>query len=133
MNQTLRYLILSILACALLLSCEQSGQSDKTLKVRPDPRHNGRYVSQFPVMSTDATIIVAASDQDTAQEMIEKAAERIKRVDRLMSSYRDGSEVSRINEAGANEDVEVSDITLRVLHTAKDITQMTKGAFDITY
>ncbi len=130
MTHTLKHVVMAVLACLLLLSCSKN---EPTLNIRRDPAHDGRYVCQFSVMSTDAGIMVTADTKASARQMISRAVSRITRVTRLMSTYRDDSDISRINAKGEEGPVKVDGKTLHVLRASKDFYRLTNGAFDITY
>jgi thiamine biosynthesis lipoprotein len=54
-------------------------------------------------------------------------------VEELMSSYRPDSDVGRLNARGADGPVAVSAETMAVLRRAVEISELTEGAFDVTY
>lgn len=60
------------------------------------------------------------------------ALQAIDRVDRLMSTYRDDSELSRVNRLASHQPVSVSRETFELLAKALDYSRTTGGAFDIT-
>jgi FAD:protein FMN transferase len=53
-------------------------------------------------------------------------------IDRLMSNYRDDSELSRLNRDAAHDAVAVSDPMFSVLDAAQRISEQSGGAFDVT-
>jgi len=57
---------------------------------------------------------------------------RLVRVDELMSTYKQDSEVSRFNAAPPGEWFEISVETFEVIKLAQHISHQTQGAFDIT-
>jgi thiamine biosynthesis lipoprotein len=65
--------------------------------------------------------------------MFEAALPQVQLVERLMSTFRAESDVSRLNQSGAQEPVTVSQHTLRVLRKAVEVSGLTDGAFDVTY
>ncbi|KPK41468.1 MAG: hypothetical protein AMJ78_05430 [Omnitrophica WOR_2 bacterium SM23_29] len=86
------------------------------------------------VMGTSVVISVFDSDKSkqTIKAAVDAAFEEIKRVDTLMSNYKDNSEVSEINRLKGGERIKVSDETMEVLRRSREISALTKGAFDIT-
>lgn len=66
----------------------------------------------------------------------EKAAEavflRLAQIDELMDMYSEDSDVAKINRAAAFEEVKVSSDTFNVISAAFEISEISKGAFDIT-
>jgi len=55
------------------------------------------------------------------------------RIDRQMSRYREDSELSRLNRQAAEGPVEVSDSLFTVLQEALRVSELSEGAFDITF
>lgn len=70
-----------------------------------------------------------APDAAALQEGIDR---RLAEIDLHMSTYRGDSEVSRFNQAAADQWFPVSADTAAVVHRAQEISQWTDGAFDVT-
>ena len=77
------------------------------------------------IMGTMVEITVIPPDD----EAIKAAFEEIKKVDVLMSTYKENSEVSILNREGENR---LSAETLQVIREAINFSEITGGAFDIT-
>jgi len=84
------------------------------------------------VMGTFARVVAVASDEQTAQRSIEAAFKQLHRLDRLMSSYKSDSELTRINRTAGEKPVKISPETFSLLEESGRYWQMTDGAFDIT-
>ena len=69
---------------------------------------------------------------DESKEATEAVFEEIKRIENLMSMYNETSDVYRINNAKAGEEISVFPDTYEVLRTAQEIAKESDGAFDIT-
>lgn len=82
------------------------------------------------LMGTFVTISVYDGDRSRASSAIEHAFEAIEKVDRLMSTYKKDSEVSRLNRNGYLDFV--SSELAYVLRKARQYSEMSDGAFDIT-
>jgi thiamine biosynthesis lipoprotein len=67
-----------------------------------------------------------------AKRAVEAAFQRMVEVDHLMSSFRQDSEIGRINAAAGLQGVPVGPETFRVLAEAQRIAEMSGGAFDAT-
>jgi thiamine biosynthesis lipoprotein len=78
----------------------------------------------FTTPSVDATHARAAFEAATAE---------IKRLEGLMTTWNASSEVSRVNAAAGNEAVEVGDETFDVIRESLRASEMSGGAFDITF
>jgi thiamine biosynthesis lipoprotein len=78
----------------------------------------------FTTPTLDAATIHAAFDAAIAE---------IQRVEALMTTWRDDSEVSKINTAAGKSPVVVSDETYRVIADAVHTSEISEGTFDITF
>ncbi|MHC4124644.1 MAG: FAD:protein FMN transferase [Planctomycetota bacterium] len=84
------------------------------------------------VMGTFARVVVVAKDSGTTEKCVEEAFDEIHKVDRLMSDYKDDSEISRINREGFEKAVKVSRYTYEVLRRSIEMSEISDGAFDVT-
>jgi thiamine biosynthesis lipoprotein len=73
-----------------------------------------------------------ACNAPAARAAFDAAIEEIKRVEDLMTTWRD-SEVSRINAAAGRSAVKVGDETFGVIKEAVHASEISEGAFDITF
>ena len=76
------------------------------------------------------TVITLTAYVDDAQ-VLKDALEECGRYEAMLSRTREGSDVWRVNHAGG-EPVAVSGETLEIINTARQVSEMTGGAFDIT-
>jgi len=85
-------------------------------------------------MSTTYSVkVVAGEDGDAARKPIETVVEaELELVDELMSRYREGSELDRLNRSHSTEAVRVSPELFRVLELAASFSDQSDGAFDVT-
>jgi thiamine biosynthesis lipoprotein len=84
------------------------------------------------LMGTSVQVQVSGADAATRSAAIEEAYAAIAEIDRLMSNYRDDSELSAINRGAAIAPVRVSDPMLSVLEAAQVVSARSGGAFDVT-
>lgn len=86
---------------------------------------------QGQTMGTTYTVKVLAAevDEETLHRDID---EELARINGLMSTYIDDSELSRLNRAPVGEWFEISDDTRRVIELSREIYQISGGSFDIT-
>ena len=84
------------------------------------------------VMGTSVQVQAIGGDEATRRDAIEEAFAAFAEVDRLMSNYRDDSELAFINRSAAREPVNVSEPMFSVLDAAHRISVASNGAFDIT-
>ncbi len=87
-----------------------------------------------PTMGTGYNIKYFRSPKSLhTDRQIEMEIEKIfSRVNELMSTYSEDSEVSRFNRAPGNTWFPISDETYSVIELALNVSEMTNGAFDIT-
>lgn len=83
-------------------------------------------------MGTIAEITAVAPDEGLAQDVITAGFHEIRRIEQLLSTWIDTSEVSRINRAAGHEAVPVSAETFEVLTRAVEVSGYTEGGFDVT-
>jgi thiamine biosynthesis lipoprotein len=84
------------------------------------------------VMGTFARVTVLAPDSRTGAKCIEAALAEIRKVDELMSDYKEDSEISRVNKGAFARPVEVGESTFEVIRRSIEFSRLTDGAFDIT-
>jgi thiamine biosynthesis lipoprotein len=85
-----------------------------------------------PVMGTFARVVVVAPDTNTAKQCIKAAFAEINNVDKLMSDYKDDSEISCVSKDAFKQPVKVSKPTYEVLQKAIEFSKLSQGAFDVT-
>lgn len=90
------------------------------------------YKQSRVVMGTFAEVTAVAPDRTAATAAVEAAYDRLELVNRLMSDYRDDSEVGRLNALAAGQSLVVSPETFHVLEKAAEVSQASGGAFDVT-
>jgi thiamine biosynthesis lipoprotein ApbE len=84
-----------------------------------------------PLLGT--IVDISAEDApETLPDAIEAAFASIEAVHRLMSFHELDSDVSRINDAKAGEVVQIDPRTFHVLHFARQPSDLSAGAFDVT-
>ncbi len=89
--------------------------------------HEFRYM-----MGTSVEVRAYNGDEGTRQVAIAEAFAAIAEVDRLMSNYRDDSELASVNSNAATSAVHVSDPLFSVIAAAQQVSDRSGGAFDIT-
>jgi len=100
---------------------------------RPVPMPGGWHVGEEAIMGT-AVRVELWSDQRAAGEAAVTAVMReMHRIDRTMSPHKPDSELSRINRDAATRPVPLSDEMFKLLERAAHFSELSGGAFDITY
>ncbi|MDH3283123.1 MAG: FAD:protein FMN transferase [Acidobacteriota bacterium] len=85
-----------------------------------------------PAMGTAFRITVVTEDAERATEAMEAAFVEIDRLEDLLSEWREGSEISRVNREAAGRPVPVGPELLEVVERSLAIARLTGGAFDVT-
>jgi thiamine biosynthesis lipoprotein len=86
-----------------------------------------------PAMGTTYRVILAADLPGMSRGVVHREIEQeLTRLDRALSAWRADSDVSRFNQAGPDEWVEVTDDLVAVVEIARRVHARTEGAFDIT-
>lgn len=85
------------------------------------------------MMGTEVSVYLWSDDPEVGRVTIDEVFQEAARIDVLMSTYRDDSEISRINRGAAESPVSVGRELFQLIQRALDISLLTRGAFDITY
>ena len=113
MNQTLRFACLFLgFAC----SAEAAWHSDVQDK-----------------MGTRIEVQIWHEDADEAARLLEESMAEFDRIEALMSTYRESSEISRVNRNAATSPVPVTTELYSLVELSLAMSELTRGAFDITY
>jgi len=84
-------------------------------------------------MGTEVHISAWTADEAPTLAAFEKAFDEFDRLDALMSVWKDGSDVLRINAAAGSAAVVVSPEVREVLHASQEVSDWTEGKFDVTF
>ena len=83
-------------------------------------------------MATRFEIVLHGSNPSALRAAGEEALEEIDRIESQLSLYRPGSEVARLNAGAHERAMRVTPGLFRLLEHARELTQETSGAFDLT-
>lgn len=84
-------------------------------------------------MGTRVEIQLWSEDAAAAATLLQQGMAEFDRIEALMSTYIDDSEMTRINRNAAAEPQLVTAELFSLLEKAREISELTDGAFDITY
>jgi thiamine biosynthesis lipoprotein len=84
-------------------------------------------------MGTAIHVELAGDDAAHAAAAIDAVMAEMHRIDAVMSTYKDSSELSRINREAARGPVEASAEVFALLARAAEFSALSRGAFDVTY
>ncbi len=91
------------------------------------------FQREAAVMGTRIDVELWAGDPAAGEAAIEAVLAEMRRVDALMSHYKPESQLSRVNQRAAQEPVAVDPELAGLLLQALQLSDLTGGAFDITY
>lgn len=84
--------------------------------------------SQF-LFDTLCTITVY---QRGAKDAVDQAFSELSRLHKLTDFFDEGSDVSKINKAAANQEIQVAPEVIEIIEAAQEVYRASDGAFDIT-
>ncbi len=85
------------------------------------------------LMGTRFEITVVAPNEDIGYINIDEAVSEVKRIEKIISSWDENSETSLINKNAGIKPVKVSTELFGLIERSKKISEITDGAFDISY
>lgn len=85
------------------------------------------------LMGNHFEISVVSEDEAWAEERIDLGVEEIRRIEKVLTTFKDDSETNLINRNAGIQPVKVSEEVFRLIERSKRISDLTQGAFDITY
>ncbi len=99
------------------------GQGEKYITVK----------KSFEVMGGGFDITVICVDEELGYIYIQEALAEVQRIEKLISSWDEASETSLINKNAGIKPVPVSWELYKLIERSIQISEITNGAFDITY
>ena len=84
-------------------------------------------------MGSSLTLMAWTDDEDGANRAFELAFSEFERLDGLLSVWKEGSDVTHLNQAAGKGPVPIGPDTLTVLQAARDVSDWTHGKFDVTF
>jgi thiamine biosynthesis lipoprotein len=85
------------------------------------------------LMGTRVSVELWAEDAAAGQVLVERVLEQYRDIDARMSTYKDTSQISRVNALAALQPVQVDAELFALLQRARYLSQISGGAFDISY
>ncbi len=94
----------------------------------------GAWVGEaIDLMGTRVSVDLWHEDVQRGRDLVQSVLTEYRRIDARMSTYKEDSELSRVNRDAATFPVSVSDELFELLQRALELSAMSDGAFDITY
>jgi thiamine biosynthesis lipoprotein len=84
-------------------------------------------------MGTEVHISAWTTDEAATVTALDKAFNEFDRLDALMSTWKDGSDILRLNDAAGRAPVAMSTEVREVLHASQEVSEWTSGKFDVTF
>ncbi|MEX2302416.1 MAG: 30S ribosome-binding factor RbfA [Bryobacterales bacterium] len=121
------------LAVFLLAALAGLGQAQEKQPHKP-PREKQaqRYESSATIMGSSYRLAAYGGNIATLASAVRAAFEEARRIDQLLSNYKDESELSRINRSAADGPVDVSEEMADLIQRCLEYSRASEGAFDIT-
>jgi FAD:protein FMN transferase len=91
------------------------------------------FSKQTVTMGSSLQVTVWTADDSGANAAADAVFAEFDRLDHLLSVWKEGSDVLRLNAAAGREAVRVSAETIDVLTTARQVSEWTGGKFDVTF
>ena len=91
------------------------------------------YKLETLLMGNKFEISVVSDSEAWANERIQAAVNEIKRIEQLLTTFREDSETNQINKYAGIQPVEVSDETFNLIERSIRLSGITQGAIDISY
>ncbi len=85
------------------------------------------------IMGTRVAVEIWASDRAKGEAAIDVVFRDMRRIDELMSTYKETSEISKVNREAAQHPVRISEELFSLLETSQQYSALSDGVFDITY
>jgi FAD:protein FMN transferase len=85
------------------------------------------------LMGNHFEISVVSDDEAWAEERINMAVDEIRRIEQILTTFKEDSETALINQNAGINPVKVSEEVFRLVERSKRISEITQGAFDISY
>ncbi len=132
----MRRFALALLVPALALTARDARAEAPAPDKRAAPAEavlkDQKFVYSNTAMGTMVSVFFWSSNEAKAREAADAVFAEMKRLDAVMTTWTETSEVSRINLAAGRKPVKVSDETYAVIARAQDVAKRTNGIFDIT-
>lgn len=133
MNRVVRTLRATVVIIALATAgaaCRRSAEPEN----QAPATHDAHIVARSGLaMGSSLTLMAWAEDEDATNRAFDAVFAEFDRLDHLMSVWKEGSDVLRLNAAAGDHPVPISRETMEALVTAHQISEWTHGKFDVTF
>jgi thiamine biosynthesis lipoprotein len=101
---------------------------DMSFAAKPTP-----VTRELTLMTTKVQFTIESTEESLANQIIDEAIDEFRRVESRLSEWQPDSEISNVNNRAASSPVVVSTETFRLLQAAQSISELSDGAFDISF
>ncbi len=121
--------------CIRVLSSEKSGLVILCAisLLLTNPVNASWYHDQWDIMGTRVSVDLWHLKENKARECAQKIEKEMRRIDSTLSTYKNDSEVSRVNKNASIETVQLGTELTTLIAKSLDISEISNGAFDISY
>ena len=92
-----------------------------------------KYSQSLKLMGNNFVITVVAENEKIGNENINRAIEEIRRIEKLLTTYKEDSQTNLINDNAGVAPVKVDLEVYNLIERCIGISRITQGAFDISY
>jgi FAD:protein FMN transferase len=85
------------------------------------------------LMGTNIELTAAETDRSRVNDAFDAALREISSIEDMMSEWKEGSPISRVNQEAGREPVPVPEELFHVIEAAQKISELSGGAFDISW
>ncbi|CAN5749557.1 FAD:protein FMN transferase [soil metagenome] len=103
-------------------------QTNNTVCIEPS-----LYRKVIKLMGNRFEISIVTDDELWANECIDAAVEEIRRIEKLLTTFNESSQANIVNRYAGIKPVKVDKEVFELVLRSKKISDLTQGAFDITY
>jgi thiamine biosynthesis lipoprotein len=118
-----------LVTAAAAIAC--GGAGERTDSAAANAPH--AFSQQTVTMGSSLQVTVWTADDAGAGAAAEAVFAEFDRLDHLLSVWKEGSDVLRLNTAAGREPVRVSAETIELLTVARQVSEWTGGKFDLTF
>ena len=99
----------------------------------PGAAHAEWITRDEAIMGTRCSVELWSEDRAKGEAAITSVFDDMRRIDRLMSTWKEDTEISLVNREAGKHPVKISVELFRLLQESVRYSELTHGAFDITY
>ena len=99
----------------------------------PSIAHADWITREEAIMGTRCVVELWSEDRARGEAAITSVFDDMKRIDRLMSTWKENTEISAVNRDAGKHPVKIGAELFGLLQESVKYSELTHGAFDITY